>query len=515
MIITTNKLPVLLVALALCVFCLTALAQSTAFTYQGFLTEGGTSANGVYDLTFTLYNAYNGGSVLGMSNIVNDLAIINGLFTVTLDYGAEVFTGADRWLQIAVRAGGSVGPYTDLVPRYAINATPYAINAANLMSLANQPLDIKASGFRAFRLEGNATSPNVIGGYVGNSVVPGRAGAVISGGGANLFGTDYANVVDADFGSIGGGWGNMVKGNSSTIAGGFGNTISNSADATIAGGTRNTIRDGALRSAIGGGTLNVITNARFGTIPGGAQNEVAADFGFAAGNRAHASHTGTFIWADSTEADFVSTGQNQFLIRANGGVGIGINNPQAKLHVAGTVRATSFSGDGTALTGITSSPGGVAGGDLSGSYPNPVIANNSITTSKISSGQVVKSLNSLRDALSITAGANVTVTPVGNSLQISSTGGGTLSSVGIKSGTLAGPTSSQFLTANVAFGTPYPNASYSVSITPRRASASGNFIQPSATYTNKTAAGFTAVIFASSTSSITVTADWIAIPYNN
>jgi len=32
---------------------------------------------------------------------------------------------------------------------------------------------------------------------------------------------------------------------------------------------------------------------------------------------------------------FVSTGPNQFLIKADGGVGIGTNNPQAKLHVEG------------------------------------------------------------------------------------------------------------------------------------------------------------------------------------
>ena len=42
-------------------------------------------------------------------------------------------------------------------------------------------------------------------------------------------------------------------------------------------------------------------------------------------------HTGTFVWADSQDADFVSSGTNQFLIRAEGGVGIGTSDPKARL----------------------------------------------------------------------------------------------------------------------------------------------------------------------------------------
>ncbi len=57
---------------------------------------------------------------------------------------------------------------------------------------------------------------------------------------------------------------------------------------------------------------------------------------FAAGHRAKATNTGTFVWADSTDVDFASTADNQFLIRAAGGVGIGANNPDAMLTVNGT-----------------------------------------------------------------------------------------------------------------------------------------------------------------------------------
>src|SRR5258706_10551766 len=43
----------------------TALAQGTAFTYQGRLNSGGNPANGRYDLTFALYDAARGGGQKG------------------------------------------------------------------------------------------------------------------------------------------------------------------------------------------------------------------------------------------------------------------------------------------------------------------------------------------------------------------------------------------------------------------------------------------------------------------
>ena len=109
-----------------------AFAQGTAFTYQGRLTEGGGPANGVYDFTFTLYDASSGGGTLGASNVVNDLGVTNGIFATALDFGASSFDGNERWLEITVRPGFSSGAYTNLSPRQPIASTPYAIRAANL-----------------------------------------------------------------------------------------------------------------------------------------------------------------------------------------------------------------------------------------------------------------------------------------------------------------------------------------------------------------------------------------------
>jgi hypothetical protein len=67
------------------------------------------------------------------------------------------------------------------------------------------------------------------------------------------------------------------------------------------------------------------------------------DLSFAAGRQAVANHPGAFVWADSQPlGEFSSTASDQFLIRAQGGVGIGLNNPASPLHVASAGGAPEF-----------------------------------------------------------------------------------------------------------------------------------------------------------------------------
>jgi hypothetical protein len=58
------------------------------------------------------------------------------------------------------------------------------------------------------------------------------------------------------------------------------------------------------------------------------------------------------------------------------------------------------------------------------SSPYSIRAQSAGTAADVSNGSVVKSLNTLKDAVSLAAGANVTITPSGNTLTISSTGPG-------------------------------------------------------------------------------------------
>jgi hypothetical protein len=111
-----------------------ARAQGTAFNYHGKLNDGGSPANGAYDLTFSLFLT-NSGGVAAAGPVTNlATAVSNGLFTVAVDFGAGVFTGSNYWLDIAVRTnGGDV--FTELTPRQPILPTPYAVMAYSTSNL--------------------------------------------------------------------------------------------------------------------------------------------------------------------------------------------------------------------------------------------------------------------------------------------------------------------------------------------------------------------------------------------
>ncbi len=102
--------------------------QGSGFTYQGHLNDGGAAANGTYDLRFALFDAANGGNQVGLSLTNSGLAVITGSFGVSLDFGANAFTGGARWLELGARTNGEVA-FLTLSPRQPITPTPYALYA--------------------------------------------------------------------------------------------------------------------------------------------------------------------------------------------------------------------------------------------------------------------------------------------------------------------------------------------------------------------------------------------------
>lgn len=102
-------------------------AQSTAFTYQGSLQVSGSPANGNYDFEFLLFDAVGGGAQFGTTVTRTNVAVANGAFAVSIDFGNQ-FTGAPRFIEIHVRPSGG-GGYTTLSPRSQVQTSPYAIRS--------------------------------------------------------------------------------------------------------------------------------------------------------------------------------------------------------------------------------------------------------------------------------------------------------------------------------------------------------------------------------------------------
>lgn len=106
----------------------------TAFTYQGRLMDGGNPADGTYDLQFALYDDPNGlpANQVGPTLFGDDIGIQDGYFTVELDFGSNSFDGDARWLQVAVRPGGSSGDFTALRPLPPLTPSPYAVSSGEV-----------------------------------------------------------------------------------------------------------------------------------------------------------------------------------------------------------------------------------------------------------------------------------------------------------------------------------------------------------------------------------------------
>lgn len=251
-----------------------AVAQTplgTAFTYQGQLRNNGVPADGLHDFEFRLFDAATQGNQVGSTVCLDGVDVANGLFTVALDFGGQFMTD-ERWLEVAVRADAipgncESGQFTILSPRQALTAAPFAVALPGLWT------------------QNNATSPNIIAGFRGNTVSPGVVGATIGGGGR----VGGEHTISADYATVAGGQGCEAAGVWDVVSGGLSNRVESLAEyCVIAGGGTNWIAASALGCSIGGGEANYVdAAARWSTIAGGTNNRVSGDGATVAGGAAN------------------------------------------------------------------------------------------------------------------------------------------------------------------------------------------------------------------------------------
>jgi hypothetical protein len=170
-----------------------ALAQSTAFIYQGHLSMAGSPANGNFDLVFALYDSPSNGYQQGPSITNLGVPVTNGLFLVTNDFGAAPWNGQALWLQLQVRTNNG-GAFTTLSPLQPALSSPYsiqslnAINASNAVLASNAILSATASSVASSNIAGTIlnsslpSNPNFSGTVTAGSVTAGT----FSGSGSGL-----------------------------------------------------------------------------------------------------------------------------------------------------------------------------------------------------------------------------------------------------------------------------------------------------------------------------------------
>ncbi|MCG6118230.1 MAG: tail fiber domain-containing protein [Aquimonas sp.] len=413
-------------------------ALAASFVYEGRLDDAGQPANGRYDLKLSAYTHQILGAALAEPITFHGVEVVEGRFRLDLDLplrnadevwlevavreaGSAAFSGLPGRSQAK---GGSIGTCWSTTGDAGSSAlvnflgttdnVPLVIRTNNMASLRITPNVVSGTAISANVVAGSsANRPAAIGSSVRGATVGGGGAPVdsdpavagegpnrvtdhygtVGGGAGNRAGNDNPDAADAAFATVGGGAGNTASGRVSTVVGGRENLASAEAS-TVGGGLQNTAS--GVRSTVGGGASNTASGST-ATVGGGALNCAGGAWSWAGGRRAKIrpgsasgepgegctgvfaegvnGHRGTFAWADSQDGNFISGGEDQFLVRAQGSVQFTHDNLVSNNAAAWfTIRApegrdplrVSVGGTGV-LTGFAN--GGLRIGNVTGLVP--------------------------------------------------------------------------------------------------------------------------------------------------
>jgi hypothetical protein len=348
-----------------------AAPMGTAFTYQGRLIDANSAADGEHDFQFAVFDDPVPGVGIMQGYIdVNNLDVIDGYFTVELDFGSDVFKGDARWLEIALRPGDSNDPkaFVKLSPRYEVTPTPYALYAKSAGSQA--PIQVSGSfDFPAAVIE--ATNTSTGNGYAISGVQSNKGTVGYLGGYYGVYGRHDSNM---NYGYLGGSgygvYGRNINENygylGSDSYGVYGSSFSGVA--------------GYFASSAGYGLIVESGNVGIGTTNPRTVLEVAGPTGLRVstglgpnvyGEIKHGDSNGLQInaaalsgWADIS---LQTHGTTKLFVESAGNVGIGTTTPSKELEVISKNIGGGIKVYGDASTGSHDSPGFQLGGkDIGG-----------------------------------------------------------------------------------------------------------------------------------------------------
>ncbi len=307
--------------------CITSQAQTTAFTYQGGLNDGGNPATGNYDLSFAAYDAPANGNLLGAIVTNSPVNVSNGLFTTTVDFGSGVFSGGDVWLEMAVSTNAA-NAFSVIAPRQQVMSVPYAILAGTAKQAA--PNSVNAGSIMP-----NAVGPGKISDGTVVRSLNGLADVLTLSAGTNVTITPSGNnLTISSVGSGGSGIWSVLNNNTYYNAGNVGvGTDSPLERLTLAGVTSfNTGLKVTGSSPNGTGIAlenTAVGGHKYDFISGGVNDGIGA---------------GAFGLYDETAAGY------RFAIATNGNVGIGTGDPQATLDIVSAQHALTMTAYGPDVT---------------------------------------------------------------------------------------------------------------------------------------------------------------------
>ena len=381
-------------------FCLSASAQSTAtaITYQGRLNNGTNPVTGNYDLTFSLYNAYSGGTQVSNSYTSTYVGVTNGLFTTMMDFGGAPWTGQSLWLQIQVRTNGN-GTFSPLTPRQTLTPTPYAIYATSASNVLGTVAAAQISGtVPAADLNGvsgtgltgvallaggnNFTGNQTVNGTVqvnGSEQITGASGVGFHADeniGPNTYFVGEEHGINFNY-AVGGNIGSLIMGYNGQGYFSMGNFYG------IGSGTK-------AFTIFGDGNVNVDPmGMNSGVLNNGNTNSSGLTFGtgsgMGSGEGIASQRTGGSTATGQFGLEFYTDFKNRMTILQNGNVGIGTTSPSQALEVNGNYAlidggaAANGSGPIKAYIGSMAGSSSVYIGSMNSSITNVTFNNPNIS----------------------------------------------------------------------------------------------------------------------------------------